>query len=162
MTKRVLNKWHASSKKHHLKITLRACLSLLFLRSQGRDWTTPSGTRKRSTPASTLNGIHPWGEKLNTHAQRYTHKDVYHREVLSCENRDSVLQWMLPGSSLSVTNSSQRPSQQRTALMVMLRSIFISLERPGAWTNDSLLHYHVPACGQRSVYLALDGHLTCF
>ena len=39
--KRVLNKWYASSEKHHLKITFRACLSLLFLRSQGRDWTTP-------------------------------------------------------------------------------------------------------------------------
>lgn len=41
--KRVLNKWHASSKKHHFKIILRACLSLLFLRSQGTDWTMPGG-----------------------------------------------------------------------------------------------------------------------
>lgn len=73
------------------------------------------GTKKRSTPVSALNGIHPRGEKLNTHAQRYTHKDVYHSEVSSCENGDSVLCWMLPGRPLSVTNSSQRPPLQRTA-----------------------------------------------
>lgn len=83
------------------------------------------GTKKRSTPVSALNGIHPQGEKVNTHAQRYTHKDVYHSEVSSCENGDSVLCWMLPGRPLSVTNSSQWPPRQRTALMmVMLRSVF--------------------------------------